>query len=96
MEGLTIAPQIVLLVVLLGCSAFFSGSETALMAVSRIRLRQMEKQHYRRVKIVEGKRVYKDESIGPVAQWKSSCLLSNWSGVRIPPGSQKSSVRRIF
>src|SRR4030042_691261 len=57
MSGLGIAPQIslwILIVLLLGCSAFFSGSETALMTVNRVRLRQVAKKHKRGVKIVEG------------------------------------------
>lgn len=54
MEGVTIIPQIIILLVLLGFSAFFAGSETAFMAVSRIRLRQMEKKQPKRVKTVEG------------------------------------------
>lgn len=57
MNDLAVTPQIVLfviLLVLLACSAFFSGSETALMAVSRVRLRQISKKHSRSVKIVEG------------------------------------------
>jgi putative hemolysin len=57
MNGLAVTPQVILyivLLVLLGCSAFFSGSETALMAVSRVRLRQLAKRHTRSVKIVEG------------------------------------------
>jgi putative hemolysin len=57
MNGLTITPQVILLIILLvimGCSAFFSGSETALMTVSRVRLRQMAKKHTRSVKMVEG------------------------------------------
>ncbi len=33
--------MIILLVILLGCSAFFSGSETALMAISKLRLRHL-------------------------------------------------------
>jgi len=33
----------VVLVVLLGLSAFFSGSETALMAIGKIRLKHLEK-----------------------------------------------------
>ena len=53
MDSFTITWQIILLVLLLVCSAFFSGSETALMAVSRVRLRQMEKKHPRRVKITQ-------------------------------------------
>jgi putative hemolysin len=57
MNGLGIAPQVslwILIVLLLGCSAFFSGSETALMTVSRARLRQLAKKRSRGVKIVEG------------------------------------------
>lgn len=54
MEGLTIIPQIIILLVLLGCSAFFAGSETAFMAVSQIRLRQLAKIQPGRVKTVEG------------------------------------------
>lgn len=57
MNGLAVTPQVILLIIfllLLGCSAFFSGSETALMAVSRVRLRQIAKKHTRSVKIVEG------------------------------------------
>jgi putative hemolysin len=52
MEGLAIIPQIIILVVLLACSAFFSGSETALMAVSRLRLKQLEKGHRNTVRMV--------------------------------------------
>jgi putative hemolysin len=57
MENLGVAPQItflILIVLLLGCSAFFSGSETALMTVNRIRLRQTGKKHIRGVRMVEG------------------------------------------
>ena len=57
MSGLGIAPQItlwILILLLLGFSAFFSGSETALMTVQRARLRQLSKRHSRSVKIVEG------------------------------------------
>jgi len=53
MTDLLLVPQLIILLVLLACSAFFSGSETALMAVGRLRLRQMEKTHSRRVKTVE-------------------------------------------
>ena len=52
MDGLSIAPLIILLIVLLACSAFFSGSETALMAVNRLRLKQLEKKHRSAVHIV--------------------------------------------
>src|SRR4030042_2648487 len=57
MRGLGIAPQIslwIVIVLLLGCSAFFSGAETALMTVNRARLRQIAKKHSRGVKIIEG------------------------------------------
>ena len=43
----------ILLVVLLGFSAFFSGSETALMAMSRLRLRHLAETKPRRAGIVE-------------------------------------------
>jgi putative hemolysin len=52
MEGLATAPQIIILIILLAFSAFFSGSETALMAVSRLRLKQLEKSHRRTVRVV--------------------------------------------
>jgi putative hemolysin len=57
MGNLGVAPQITLLIVilvLLGVSAFFSGSETALMTVNRIRLRQLGKKYTRSEKMVEG------------------------------------------
>lgn len=43
----------VILIALLGLSAFFSGSETALMAISRLRLRHLSETKPRRVKLVE-------------------------------------------
>ena len=52
MEGLATAPQIIILIVLLAFSAFFSGSETALMAVSRLRLKQLETGHRHTVRVV--------------------------------------------
>jgi putative hemolysin len=42
------------MIVLLACSAFFSGTETALMTVNRIRLRKVAKKHILAGKIVEG------------------------------------------
>ena len=45
--------MIVLLVALLCCSAFFSGSETALMAVSRLRLRHLAETKPVRARLVE-------------------------------------------
>jgi len=44
---------LILLVVLLGFSAFFSGSETALMAISKLRLRHLAEKKPRRVGMVE-------------------------------------------
>ena len=44
---------LILLVVLLGFSAFFSGSETALMAISRLRLRHLAGKRPRRAGILE-------------------------------------------
>ncbi len=41
------------LVALLGCSAFFSGSETALMAISRLRLKLLAESKPRRAAMVE-------------------------------------------
>jgi putative hemolysin len=45
--------MLIVLVVLLGFSAFFSGSETALMAISRLRLRHLAETKPKRAKIVE-------------------------------------------
>jgi len=46
--------MLILLVVLLGFSAFFSGSETALMAISRLRLKHLAEKRPKRAGIVEG------------------------------------------
>jgi len=54
MDIATQVPLWILVAVLLACSAFFSGSETALMTVSRARLRYMAKKNTLGVKIVEG------------------------------------------
>lgn len=70
MDSLTITWQIILLVVFLGCSALFSGTETALMAVSRIRLHQMERKYPRRVKIAE-------EVLGKPEKLIGTILLGN-------------------
>jgi len=45
--------MLILLIVLLGLSAFFSGSETALMALSRLRLRHLAETKPKRANIVE-------------------------------------------
>jgi putative hemolysin len=53
MEGTNFIFMLIFLVVLLGFSAFFSGSETALMAISRLRLRHLSEKKPRRAGIVE-------------------------------------------
>jgi Mg2+/Co2+ transporter CorB len=45
--------MLIVLALLLGCSAFFSGSETALMAISRLRLRHLAETKPVRAKLVE-------------------------------------------
>lgn len=54
MNYASLSLMIILLVVFLCCSAFFSGSETALMAISRPRLRYIAKTKPRATKTVEG------------------------------------------
>jgi putative hemolysin len=54
MEQAHLIYMLILLVVLLGFSAFFSGSETALMAISRLRLKHLAETRPRRAGIVEG------------------------------------------
>ena len=44
---------LVVLVILLGVSAFFSGSETALMAISKIRLRHLAEEKPMRAQMIE-------------------------------------------
>jgi putative hemolysin len=53
MQGYTVTPLVIVMIVLLGVAAFFSLSETALMSVGRVRLRQLEKKRPRQVRIVE-------------------------------------------
>lgn len=53
MEPAHLIYMLMLLVVLLGFSAFFSGSETALMAISRLRLRHLAETKPKRAGIVE-------------------------------------------
>jgi putative hemolysin len=53
MEPADLIYMVILLVVLLGFSAFFSGSETALMAISRLRLRHLAEKKPRRAGLVE-------------------------------------------
>ncbi len=53
MTGIHVVLMIVLLVGLLGSSAFFSGSETALMTISRLRLRRLAETRPSQVKAVE-------------------------------------------
>jgi putative hemolysin len=69
MNGLGVSSQItllVLMVILLGASAFFSGAETALMTVSRVRLHNISKKQSRGVKIVEGILVRPERLIGTI------------------------------
>jgi putative hemolysin len=44
---------LIVLVILLGISAFFSGSETALMSISKIRLRHLVEEKPKRVQLIE-------------------------------------------
>ncbi|UCB47873.1 MAG: DUF21 domain-containing protein [Deltaproteobacteria bacterium] len=53
MEETHIIVMVIILVALLGFSAFFSGSETALMAISRLRLRHLAETKPMRAKLVE-------------------------------------------
>jgi len=53
MDNVSIVPITILLIVLLFFSAFFSGSETALMAISRLHLRHIASTKPRRAKLVE-------------------------------------------
>ena len=53
MEDPNLILMLALLVILLGLSAFFSGSETALMAISKLRLRHLAEKKPRSVEIVE-------------------------------------------
>lgn len=53
MVGMNLIFIIIVLLVLLGFSAFFSGSETALMAISRLRIRYLAETMPLRAKLVE-------------------------------------------
>jgi len=53
MNNVSIVPMTILLIVLLFFSAFFSGSETALMAISRLRLSHLSRTKPRRARLVE-------------------------------------------
>ncbi len=53
MSGTDVLIMAIFLIGLLGFSAFFSGSETALMSISRLRLRHLVKTKPMRVKLVE-------------------------------------------
>ena len=57
---------VITLVLLLSLSAFFSGSETALMAISRIRLRHLARTNPRRVRIIEGMLQKPERLIGTI------------------------------
>jgi putative hemolysin len=58
--------MIIILFLLLGCSAFFSGSETALMALSRLRLKHLEERKSRRAKLTEGVLTKPERLIGTI------------------------------
>jgi putative hemolysin len=53
MLGTHLIPMLIILVALLALSAFFSGSETALMAISKLRLRHLAETKPIRAKLVE-------------------------------------------
>jgi len=57
---------LIILAVLLGFSAFFSGSETALMAISRLRLRHLAETKPARTKLVERILKRPDKLIGTI------------------------------
>ncbi len=65
MEGGWIA-ELILIFVLLICSGFFSGSETALTAVSRARIYKLQTEGNRRAKIVNELREHKEALIGTI------------------------------
>ncbi len=65
-----IIASIIIIAVLLCCSAFFAGSETALTASSGARMHSLEKQGDRRARMVNRIRVNKEQMIG-------SLLLGN-------------------
>jgi len=53
MDQVPLGSLYLLLVVLLGCSAFFSGSETGLMAINKYRLRHLANQGHRGAKLAQ-------------------------------------------
>lgn len=53
MTTYTLLGMSISLLVLLGLSAFFSGSETALMAISRLRLKHLAQSKPLRAKLIE-------------------------------------------
>ena len=57
---------IIAIVLLLSLSAFFSGSETALMSISRIRLKHLAKTRPRRTQIIEGMLHKPEKLIGTI------------------------------
>jgi putative hemolysin len=66
MSTSTIIIGIIAIVLLLSFSAFFSGSETALMAISRIRLKHLAKTKPRRAKLIEDMLHKPDRLIGTI------------------------------
>lgn len=63
-DDLPLGVLIGLLIFLLGCSAFFSGSETALMRLNRYRLRHMSKAGHRGARLAEKLLAQPDRLIG--------------------------------
>jgi Mg2+/Co2+ transporter CorB len=53
MDQIPLSTLYLLLVVLLLCSAFFSGSETGLMAINKYRLRHLANQGHRGAKLAQ-------------------------------------------
>jgi len=66
MDTLSIIVMIISSFLLLACSAFFSGSETALMAVNRLRLTHLAKTEPRKVRVVEHLLKKPDQLIGTI------------------------------
>ena len=66
MEDLPLSAWLVILVILIALSAFFAGSETALMALNRYRLRHMAKAGHRGARIAEKLLARPDRLIGMI------------------------------
>ncbi len=71
MQELSLTGWLVVLGVLILLSAFFAGTETALMALNRYRLRHMAKAGHRAARIVEGLLARPDRLIGMILLGKN-------------------------